>query len=516
MKTQELKIVSYLLITAFALFNLSTKGQLVESYWPLHDGDQRLFSVYGAPLTMSVSGQGNGYFEVSAAFLGSTQALTFEEDPDDCYMTGNYDFSEVTFDSPVLFMDDALLQKGGTVKTTTTLDGGLATVTITISVANAGTVTVPAGKFTNCRSVVLKVKQDGASSGVETLTSSSTTSIFAPGVGMIKTEVLPNVWAELESATIGGVFIGNSNIAPLTVQFGGLGDVIFEGMKGGVSSQGNVILLELGKTYTATANDVDGSVFTGWSDADGTALSSSPELTFTMQSNLVLEVNFIPNPFAAVAGQYIGLFMPDDGNTVQNSGYASFTITTKGTFSGYLQTGTTRHTLSGQLDANCDYTNTVNIPGEGSLTIGFNAASGYNSIDGTITSGDWSASLFCNQLVGGKVEYPGYGRYDILFADSYGNPYGSALMNFAENGSTTLAGTLGDGAKFKAASTFSPLADAAEWPFFAPLDGGKGCLLGWMDEDGYTAVSGNFTVISPAGGGAYSVSQLTASGQLDP
>jgi hypothetical protein len=233
-----------------------------------------------------------------------------------------------------------------------------------------------------------------------------------------------------------------------------------------------------------------------------------------MRSNLVLQANFFANPFAAVAGQYIGLFMPGNGNTLQNSGYASFSITTKGTFSGYLQMGATRHSISGQLDANFDSTNTIDISGEGLWTIGFNASPGYSSINGAITAGDWSATLFCNELVG-KAEFPGFGHYAISFSDSYGNPAGSALMKFAESGATTLAGSLTDGGKFSASSTFSPLADAAEWPFYALLDGGKGCFLGWMDEDGYTAVSGNFTVITPAGGGAYSVSQITASGQIE-
>jgi len=147
------------------------------------------------------------------------------------------------------------------------------------------------------------------------------------------------------------------------------------------------------------------------------------------------------------------------------------------------------------------------------LTIGLNVPSDYSLINGTISSSNWSAALFCNQLVG-KAEFPGFGRYTISFTDSYGNPDGSAMMNFAESGATTLAGSLVDGGKFSASSTFSPLADNAEWPFYATLDGGKGCFLGWMDEDGYTAVSGNFTVITPAGSGAYSVSQITASGQL--
>lgn len=297
------------------------------------------------------------------------------------------------------------------------------------------------------------------------------------------------------------------NTAPLAVQING---------GGAISPNDNGKLLKLGQAYTLTAESNPDWFFSGWV-AGGSEyfVSNNAVLHFAMRSNLVLQANFIPNPFAAVAGQYIGLFMPDDGNTVQNSGYASFSIRTEGTFSGYLQIGPTRHNVSGQLDTNFDFTNTINIPGEGSLTIGFNASPGYSSIDGTITGGDWIATLFCNQLVG-KAEFPGFGRYAISFTDSYGNPDGSAVMNFTEGGSTTLACSLGNGIKFSASSTFSPLADAAEWPFFSSLDGGKGCFLGWMDEGGYSAVSGNFTLITPAPGGAVSVSQVTASGQLAP
>jgi hypothetical protein len=302
------------------------------------------------------------------------------------------------------------------------------------------------------------------------------------------------------------------NTAPLTVQVVG---------GGAVSPNDNGKLLKIGHSYTLTAESNPDVFFTGWT-ASGSEnfVSNNTVLHFTMRSNLVLQASFIPNPFAAVAGQYIGLFMPEDGNTVQNSGYATLTITTKGTFSGYLQTGTTRHSLSGQLDANFDYTNTIIIPGDGPVTIGLNAAPGYSSINGTIDNSNWTATLFCNQLVG-KGEFSGFGRYAISFTDSNGNPDGTGVMNFAENGATTLRGTLDGGITINASSTFSPLADNAEWPFYSSLDGGKGCFLGWMDLDGegfdeIDGVSGNFILIEPAGSGSYSVSEIAASGQLAP
>jgi hypothetical protein len=501
-------------VVSWVWISLAAGGQtLVETYFPLNGGDQKLFSVLGAPLAMSVSDQGNGYFEVASTFGGSTQSLIFEDDTNDCYLADVDDLGRVSLDPPALFLDDDLLQKGGTAKTTTSLDNGLASVTISVTVANAGTVTVPAGKFANCKSVALHVKKNGSSSGVEVITSSSTTTIIAPGVGIIKTEVLPGVEAELVNGTVGGAFVGDAGLSPLTIQFGGAGEVALKGVSGSMSSRSNVKLLQIGQSYAATAKDMDGSVFDGWSDGRGNVLTTSTELTFTMQSNLVLQANFVPNPFAGAAGKYIGLFMPYESNTVQNSGFVSLTVTQKGAFSGYLQAGNTRHSFSGQFDGNGDFTKTISFPDVGSVTVGLNLSVPDGVyLNGTITSENWTAQLTANQLYGGKATYSETGLYSVGFTDSDGNSDGRAVLNFTKSGPTTMTGKLSDGAKFSASSTFSPLPDDVGWPFYAPLYGGKGCLIGWMDL-GPSEVVGNFIWIQPAGPEAANVVHIQASGQ---
>jgi hypothetical protein len=238
---------------ALALSAVSSRAQLLNSYWPLHDGDQRLFSVQGTPLTTSVIDTGSGFFEMLSTFVDSTQALVFEASGADCYLMDVINLSEVSFDNPTLFLDQALLQKGGSVRTTTTVDGGLASVTVTVTVANAGKLTVPAGTFTNCRSVLLHVAQIGHASGVEIITSSSTTTYCAPGVGIIKTEVSPGVWAELVNATVGGTFVGETGLSPLIIQFSADGEVEIKGVTGGLSASVNSRLLQVGQSYTAIA-----------------------------------------------------------------------------------------------------------------------------------------------------------------------------------------------------------------------------------------------------------------------
>lgn len=510
----------WLALLALASFKVSLfAGPTVASYWPLNGGDQRLFSMAGAPLTMVVTDDNNGVFTAKSTFEGSSQALDFEEDPDDCYITAVDDLTKVSFDTPVTFMTDALLQSGGTVRTTTGLDNGLATVTVTVNVGNAGTVTVPAGKFSNCRSVTLHVKKDSSSSNAEIITSSATTSIFAPGVGMIKTEVAPGLWAQLVNATIGGTFIGNANLAPLTVQFSGTGELVIQGVAGPITSSLNSKLLHVGQSYTAIAKGVKGSVFEGWT-LDGTNISNGPELTFTMQTNLVLQANFIPNPFGNIAGNYIGLFMPYQSNTLQNSGYFSLAVTTKGGFSGYWETSATRHSISGQLSAGLQWSNSYNISGVGEVSIAF-AAQNDNTLSGTVSGPTWTSSLTAVELDPHVVSIEGAGKYAISLT-SYGpsgntTGQGKAIMNYGKRGPTTLAGTLPDGTRFGTSSVFSPLAPNANCPFYIPLYGGKGYVIGWMyngpdggtDYSDWTATA-NFVWLQHNGAAV----SLTANGTL--
>lgn len=100
---------------------------------------------------------------------------------------------------------------------------------------------------------------------------------------------------------------------------------------------------EIGKAYTITATPkttpAPGFVFQGWGISGGptandigvtVAMLELPSLTFTMREGLILTANFIPNPFAAVAGTYNGLVRssstaPPGGTTPGNSTEGFFT-----------------------------------------------------------------------------------------------------------------------------------------------------------------------------------------------
>jgi hypothetical protein len=108
--------------------------------------------------------------------------------------------------------------------------------------------------------------------------------------------------------------------------------------------------LEVGHSYTIAAVAQGNYLFSNWG---GSVSSSSAQLTFVMVSNMVLQANFIPNPFAAVSGTYNGLFSsPASGVNVETAGLIrDFKVGLKGGFSGKLFLNGTNNGFSGTFDA---------------------------------------------------------------------------------------------------------------------------------------------------------------------
>ncbi len=258
--------------------------------------------------------------------------------------------------------------------------------------------------------------------------------------------------------------------APLTVQIIG---------GGAVSPNDNGKLLKLGKVYTLKAESNREWFFAGWTGAAGSESFASNNLVlhFTMQSNLVLQANFIANPFIDVAGQYIGLFQSDETNTLENSGYMTVTVSLEGAFSGYWETGNARHPLSGLLDSDFAFATNYAVKGEDPVTIEF-AALGNNTIEGAISNSQWSSAIEMVQTDHTVATYSGHGTYHIGFTNAAGEEVGKATGVFANRGSASLSGKLPNNTSFSAGSFFSP---TAAWPFYTSLYNGKGYLLGWME-----------------------------------
>jgi len=61
--------------------------------------------------------------------------------------------------------------------------------------------------------------------------------------------------------------------------------------------------LILGKSYVLTAKPATRNLFAGWT---GGLAANTARLQFLMQSNLILQANFVTNPFVATKGAYRG------------------------------------------------------------------------------------------------------------------------------------------------------------------------------------------------------------------
>jgi hypothetical protein len=133
--------------------------------------------------------------------------------------------------------------------------------------------------------------------------------------------------------------------------------------------------LAIGKKYTMTAVPGSGNVFFNWTGGvtqPFAVLSASSSYAFTMQSNLLLEANFVANPFMPVAGIYNGLFTATNGVTEQTAGMLKgLAITKKGTYSGTLLINGESHAISGSFDSEGHATNGISRPSSqgGSLIV---------------------------------------------------------------------------------------------------------------------------------------------------
>jgi hypothetical protein len=201
-----------LLVLALALSPLIVSAQcFVESYWPMHDGDTKTYVDAAYRYTLLFETAGNQYpnafalvdsdsgYAIYYGYSGS-ELLRYAEEAG---------WMGLDFYPPVVELNDTVLMNGGSisVNTVTYLWGYEIILTGTVRVSLTGTVTVPAGTFYNCRTVVINLTATIPGEGSDTFAAENY--ILAPGVGMIRcrfTDENNQVhWLNLESGTVGGM-----------------------------------------------------------------------------------------------------------------------------------------------------------------------------------------------------------------------------------------------------------------------------------------------------------------------
>ena len=276
--------------------------------------------------------------------------------------------------------------------------------------------------------------------------------------------------------------------AMLTVQTNGLG---------GITPADNGKLLAIGTNYTLTANPGHNWIFSNWV-ASGSAnfVSNNPALKFTMQSNLVIEGNFVTNLFLAAQGAYNGLFAPANPPRQQtNSGSFTVNVTSSGVLSGNFFLGSeTIPLVNGQFDVSGAAQVHSTRHGGNPLTASLQLDLADRSLHGIVSDGSFVAMLHGDQSVFNSThKATNYqGQYTLIIPGTndptvgpFGTSYGTVTVD--ASGSIAFGGGLADGTT--SVSRSSVVSKDGFWPFYVPLYGGAGSLWGWNYFTNRTVVS---------------------------
>jgi hypothetical protein len=269
--------------------------------------------------------------------------------------------------------------------------------------------------------------------------------------------------------------------SPLTLQTSG---------QGRITGEANGALLDIGKNYTVTATPAANFLFSNWTGSNFVVVGTNHVLSFVMATNLLLQANFVTNPFTGVAGAYHGLFYPTNSAiTGQNSGFFTLTLSAlQGSYTAALSQGGRNFPFSGGFDLSGSSQATFNGPNKepvtAALNLGLNPPD--NQISGTISATGWQAALMADKAVfnGTTLKATNYaGRYTMVMPPGVGAPqsspggYSVATINNSQAGLASLVGTLGDGT---AVNQIVPISENGVIPVYVSLYTGQGALLGWL------------------------------------
>ncbi|HZM02958.1 MAG TPA: choice-of-anchor tandem repeat GloVer-containing protein [Candidatus Saccharimonadales bacterium] len=237
--------------------------------------------------------------------------------------------------------------------------------------------------------------------------------------------------------------------------------------------------LVVGNTYAIRANPRPGNLFSNWS---GTITATNNPLKFVMQSNMVVQANFVTNFFLEETGTYNGLFYSAGNVAEQSTGLLKgLTVGKLGSYSGALVLQGVQYSVTGSFDIFGQSTNRVRR----SATLGWVAMSlTLNSpeITGTIygsNGGPWTASLTAERA--GNTLKAGESTLLIPPANdgTVDSPpgYGYALLTNVA-GEVFVHGQVADGSAF---TQKMPLAETGDFPIYASLYSATGFVAGWLN-----------------------------------
>ncbi len=255
-------------------------------------------------------------------------------------------------------------------------------------------------------------------------------------------------------------------------------------------------MLELGRGYQLTAKPLNGfNVFSNWTGY--VPASNNLVLNFIMSPGLVINANFVTNPFIPITGTYNGLYYETNQVKLTSAGMFTFTLASNGVFSGkLLSTNTTSLAISGQFDASGNALLSVPRTKQSNLVVNIQLdITNYSDIvSGSLTDPGWSAVMDGDRAVTNATAAGVSGSYtiDIPGVAGTNGPGGDSFATVVvkTNGTVTMTASLADGVTTAPISESTGIAKSGRWPFFASLYSGKGFMIGWnnLTNQGYPTV----------------------------
>jgi uncharacterized repeat protein (TIGR02543 family) len=265
--------------------------------------------------------------------------------------------------------------------------------------------------------------------------------------------------------------------------------------EGKVTPNPNGKLFKANSTHTLTATAASGNVFSNWT---GSITTNKNPLTIKLVSSMVLQANFVTNPFLPFVGTYNGLFWSTNGIVAEtNAGMLKgLTLTSKGTYSGSLLINGASKGFSGSFDVAGVASKSISLgskEGDVGVVMTLTSNNPAPQVTGTVSNACWLAT---NLIADRATNALPSAEYTLLIPPDTNNTsspigYGYALITGSEGTAKTpatvkITGALADGTAF---SQSVPVSLDGYVPIYANLYSGKGLLLGWINLTNASGVS---------------------------
>jgi hypothetical protein len=368
---------------------------------------------------------------------------------------------------------------------------------------NAGTVTVTgtaSDKYVAVTSVQVAVNQNGFQPAAGTTNWTKVVSLV-PGTNIITAQSVDVAGNKSPTNTLRVIYLASSR---LIVQTSGVGSVT---SAGGATNGASLVI---GRNYTIQAAALGNYLFTNWTSGASpgplTNYPGGPSLTFLMFTNMILQANFVTNPFLAAAGVYNGLFYPAGGVTEASSGFITAAISSNGTYSAKLLLDGGSNYFSGSFNLTGAAQTNLARSGKTAISVALNLHlyPADARLTGSVSSAaaGWNSAILADRAFFSANANPATnyaGKFTLLLPPGTiaPNGYGYAAITNSLGGISTGVGALADGVSI---SWSMPIAQDGSIPLYQSLYSSKGSLLGWIifTNDPPQNLSGQVNWIKPA------------------